>query len=100
MNDLERKKAALERELARRQAKKSTSERQAAYVLGANRLLEAVIADAEDRLDDERDAEDRDERERGVWGVDERERPELEGDGASRRQAARLTRGASSRGGA
>lgn len=98
MNDLERKKAALERELARRQAKKSTSERQAAYVLGANRLLEAVIAHAEDRLDT-RDDETRDEREHGVWGVDERERRELDGDATSRRQAARLTRGASSRGG-
>lgn len=99
MNELERKKAALERELARRQAKKSTSERQAAYVLGANRLLEAVIAHAEDRLD-ERDADERDdERDDGVWGVSG-ERPEPDGDATSRRQAARLTRGASSRGGA
>lgn len=88
MNDLERKKAALERELARRQAKKSTSERQAAYVLGANRLLEAVIADAEDRDDT---------RERGrTWGDDDRERPERGGDVTSRRQAARITRGRSS----
>ena len=93
---LERKKA-LERELARREAKKSTSERQAAYVLGANRLLEAVIADAEDRLA-ERDADDRDdERDGGVWGVDDHERPEpeLDGDSTSRRQAARITRGRS-----
>lgn len=91
MNELERKKA-LQRELARRQAKKSTSERQAAYVLGANRLLEAVIADAEDR-----DAEDRDdERDHGVWGVDGRERSELDSDATSRRQAAKITRGRSS----
>lgn len=94
MNDLERKKA-LERELARRQAKKlSTSERQAAYVLGANRLLEAVIVDAEDRLD-ELDAEDRDERDHGAWGDRDDERPELDGDATSRRQAARITRGQS-----
>lgn len=78
MNNLERKKA-LQRELERRQAKKSTSERQA-----------AVIADADER--DERD----DERDHGVWGVDERERPELPGDATSRRQAARITRGRSS----
>ncbi|WP_454114840.1 hypothetical protein [Microbacterium lacticum] len=68
-------------EIARREASRSTSERQAEYVLRANRREEP--------------AEDRDvERER-TWG-DDGERRELPGDVSSRRQAARLTRGRSS----
>lgn len=85
MNDLERKEA-LERELARREAKKSTSERQAAYVTGRGRSADVVDL----RVVVQREREP-------AWG-DEGERPELDGDSTSRRQAARLTRGASSRG--
>lgn len=74
MNDLERKEA-LERELARREAKKSNSERQAAFVTRT-----------EDRDDDEREP---------AYGDDERSG---RSGSASRRQAARVTRGASRRG--
>lgn len=74
MNDLERKEA-LERELARRMAKKSNSERQAAFVTRT-----------EDRDEDDREP---------AWS-DDGERDES-GDSASRRQAARVTRGASRR---
>lgn len=70
----------IEAEIARREASRSTSERQAAYVLGANRREEP----AEDR-DDTR------ERERGD---DDRERPSR-GDAVSRRQAHAITRGRS-----
>lgn len=71
----------------------TTSERQAAYVLRANRYLQAVLDEAED--EDTRDERDeRDERE-AAWGDHLIERAELDGDGASRRQAARLSRGAS-----
>ncbi|WP_100813189.1 hypothetical protein [Microbacterium lacus] len=80
MNDLERKEA-LERELARREAKKSNSARQAAYVTRGS--------------SDEEPAEDRAERE-PAWG-DDGERSGR-GGSASRRQAARVTRGASRRG--
>lgn len=83
MNDLERKEA-LERELARREARKSTSERQAAYVTGRGRSADVVDL----RVVVEREP---------AWG-DDGERREQGGDRASRRQAARLTRGASSRG--
>lgn len=88
MNDLERK-AALQRELDKREAAKSTSERQAAYLTRRGRSADLV---------DLHVVIERGERER-TWGDDD-ERPELDGDRASRRQAARLTRGASSRGGA
>lgn len=84
MNDFERKEA-LERELARREAKKSTSERQAAYITGRGRSADVVDL----RVVVERDHE-------RTWGDDD-ERPELDGDRTSRRQAARITRGASSR---
>lgn len=135
MNDLERKKEALQRELARRQAPKSTSGRQAqylaaragdviddhedrderdereteparrrkgpplttsqiqaAYVLRANRYLQAALDEA-----DADEGDDTPERPR-AWGDHLIERPELEGDVASRRQAAYVTRGASRRG--
>lgn len=75
----------IQRELARREAL-STSQRQARYITGRGRSGDV----AEDRAD-EREA---------AWGDHLIERPELEGDVSSRRQAARLTRGASSRGGA
>lgn len=82
MNDLERKEA-LERELARREAKKSTSARQAAYLTGRGRAGEpaepAAVAQREP-----------------AWG-DDGERHER-GSSNSRRQAARATRGASRRG--
>lgn len=75
----------IQRELARREAsKKSTSERQAEYVLRANRREEP----AEDR-DVERDVAER------TWGEDDRERPSR-GDAVSRRQAHAITRGRSS----
>lgn len=78
----------IEAEIARREAaKKSTSERQAEYVLRANRREEP----AED-VAEERDVAER------TWGDGDRERPELDGDSTSRRQAARITRGASRRG--
>lgn len=80
MNNLERKEA-LERELARREASKSTSERQAAYLTGRGRSEDV--------------AEDRDVECEPAWGGDE-ERPERDGDSTSRRQAARITRGRSS----
>lgn len=90
---IEARKEALEGELARRAAL-STSERQARYLTGRD----VLVIVAED-VRDERDDEDRDERE-AAWGdAERRERPELDGDATSRRQAARLTRGASSRGG-
>lgn len=80
---LEDRKDALERELARREASLSTSERQARYVTGRG-LSEDV-------------AEDRDVEREPAWG-DGGGRRERAGDWASRRQAARITRGASSRG--
>lgn len=87
MNEAQARVDKIQREIARREAsKKSTSERQAAYVLGANRREEP----AED-VAEERDVE----RDHGVWG-DDHERPELEGDATSRRQAAKITRGRSS----
>lgn len=87
MNDLERKEA-LERELARREAKKSTSERQANYLTRRGRSADLV---------DLHVVIERGERDLAA-GDDDGERPELDGDSTSRRQAARLTRGASSRG--
>lgn len=78
---IEARKKALERELARRSAKKSTSELQAALLTGRDVLV--IVA------------EDRDVRE-AAWGDGDGERPELDGDSASRRQAARITRGRSS----
>lgn len=75
----------IEAEIARREAsKKSTSERQAEYVLRANRREEPAEG---------RDVEREPER---TWGEDDRERPELDGDVTSRRQATKLTRGRSS----
>lgn len=73
----------IQREIARRETALTTSERQAAYVLRANRREEP--------------AESRDvERER-TWGEPlGGERPERGGDVSSRRQAARITRGRSS----
>lgn len=86
MNDLERKEA-LQRELDKREAaKKSTSERQADYLTRRGRSADLV---------DLHVVIERGER---TWGDDD-ERPELDGDATSRRQAARITRGASSRGG-
>lgn len=81
---IEARKEALERELDKREAALSTSERQARYVTGANRRSEDVA----DTRDVEREP---------AWG-DDGGRPSR-GDAASRRQAARITRGASSRGG-
>lgn len=81
MNDLERKEA-LERELARREAKKSTSERQAAYITGRGRAADVVDL----RVVVQREP---------AWGDEGEERPELDGDSTSRRQAARITRGRS-----
>lgn len=69
----------IEAELARREAKKTNSERQAAHVTGRGRSEDV--------------AEDRDERE--AWGDDDDR--EERGGSASRRQAARVTRGASRR---
>lgn len=92
MDNLERKEALqarvnkLEAEIARREASKkplTTSERQADYVLRANRREEP----AEDR-DVEREVV-------RTWG-EGLERPELDGDVTSRRQATRITRGRSS----
>lgn len=78
----------IEAEIARREASRSTSERQAAYVLRANRREEP----AED-VAEERDVAER------TWGEPlGGERRELDADVTSRRQAARITRGASSRG--
>ncbi|WP_314855303.1 hypothetical protein [uncultured Microbacterium sp.] len=77
---LEDRKNALERELTRRQAK-SNSERQAALVTRAD-------DDVEDRDDAEREP---------AYGDDSEHRGR--GDSTSRRQAARVTRGASRRGG-
>lgn len=84
----------IEAEIARREAaKKSTSERQAALLTGGGRREEP----AEDRdVVDLRVTVQRG-RER-TWGDDGGERPELDGDSTSRRQAARITRGASRRG--
>lgn len=79
---LEDRKEALEAELARREARKTNSERQAAFVTRSGHAEEP----AEDRDDDREPA----------WG-DDGERPER-GSSASRRQAARVTRGASRRG--
>ncbi|GEP49079.1 hypothetical protein FVP74_09355 [Microbacterium saccharophilum] len=79
---LEARKEALEAELARREASRSTSERQAAYVTGRGRTDEP-----DDNRDDDREP---------AWG-DDGERNER-GSSASRRQAARITRGASRRG--
>lgn len=73
----------IQRELDKREAALSTSERQADYVTGRGRAEEPD----EDRDDAQREP---------AWG-DERERPER-GSSASRRQAARVTRGASTRG--
>lgn len=90
MNDLERKEA-LQRELDKREAAKSTSERQADYLTRRGRSADLV---------DLHVVIERGERER-TYG-DDSERPELDGGRASatsRRQAARLTRGASSRDG-
>lgn len=87
MNDLENRQAALQRELDKREAaKKSTSERQADYLTRRGRSADLV---------DLHVVIERGERER-TWGDDD-ERPELDGDSTSRRQAARITRGASSR---
>lgn len=72
----------IQRELARREAALSTSERQARHVTGRGRAAEP----AEDRDDDREPA----------YG-DGGERHER-GSSASRRQAARVTRGASRRG--
>lgn len=80
---IEARKDALEAELARREASRSTSERQAAYVTGRGRSEDV----AEDRDEDEREPAYGDDGERS--GV---------GSSASRRQAARVTRGASRRG--
>lgn len=84
----------IQREIARREASRSTSERQAAYVLGANRREEpAEDRDVVDlRVTVQRGREREPER---TWGDDD-ERPELDGDATSRRQAARITRGRSS----
>lgn len=70
----------IRRELDKREAALTTSERQARYVLGANRREEPAEA-----RDDTRD--------HGVWG-DDGERGD-DGDAASRRQAAKITRGRS-----
>lgn len=72
----------IQRELARRDAVLSTSERQARYITG--RVGQEV---AEDRVV-EREREP-------AWGDEGEERPELDGDVTSRRQAARITRGRS-----
>lgn len=80
---IEARKEALQRELDRREASRSTSERQAAYVLGRGRSADV--------------AEDRDVEREPAWG-DDGGRPERDGDSTSRRQAARVTRGASRRG--
>ncbi len=84
----------IQREIARREASRSTSERQAAYVLGANRREEpAEDRDVVDlRVTVQRGREREPER---TWG-DDGERPERDGDVTSRRQAARITRGRSS----
>lgn len=84
---IEARKDALERELARREAALSTSERQARYITGRGRSEDV----AEGRVTVQREREP-------AWGDEGEERPELDGDSTSRRQAARLTRGASSRG--
>lgn len=86
MNEAQARVDKLKRELARREAASlSTSERQAAYVLRANRREEP----AED-VAEERDVAER------TWGEPlGGERRELEGDATSRRQAARITRGRS-----
>ncbi|WP_298944175.1 hypothetical protein [uncultured Microbacterium sp.] len=81
---IEARKEALEAELARRrEASLSTSARQAAFVTGRGRSEDV--------------AEDRDVEREPAWG-DGGGRRERAGDWASRRQAARITRGASSRG--
>lgn len=83
----------IQREIARREASRSTSERQAAYVLGANRREEP----AEDRdVVDLRVTVQRGREREPAWGDEGEERPELDGDVTSRRQAARITRGRSS----
>ena len=71
----------IQRELARRDAALSTSERQARYVSGRGRWEDV--------------AENRDVEREPAWG-DDGERPERDGDSTSRRQAARITRGRSS----
>lgn len=88
MNDLERKEAlearkeALEAELKRRKVAPTTSELQAAYVLGLDVL--ALVAERDDAERDEGEA---------AWG-DEGERPKKPLT-ASERQAAHVTRGRS-----
>lgn len=84
MNDLERKKEALEAEIARREAKKSASERQAALLTRRGRSADLVDL----HVVIERG-------ERDLAAGDDDERPELAGDATSRRQAARITRGRS-----
>lgn len=71
----------IEAELARREAKKTNSERQAEHVAGRGRSEDV--------------AENRDAEREPAWG-DDGERPERDGDSTSRRQAARITRGRSS----
>lgn len=80
--DLENRKDALERELEKREAKKTNSERQARHVTRSGHAKDV--------------AEDRDDEREPAWG-DDGERSER-GGSASRRQAARITRGASRRG--
>ena len=77
----------IQREIDKREAALSTSERQARYISGRGRSEDVVDL----RVVVQREREP-------AWG-DDGERPELDGDRASRRQAARATRGASSRGG-
>lgn len=80
---IEARKEALEAELARREASRSASERQAAFVTRSGHVEEPT----EDRDDDDREP---------AWG-DDGERPER-GSSASRRQARHVARGASRRG--
>lgn len=82
---IEARKEALQRELDKREASLSTSELQARYVTGRGRSEDV--------------AEDRDVEREPAWGEAAGGRRERAGDWASRRQAARVTRGASSRGG-
>ena len=81
----------IEAEIARREASRSTSERQADYLTGGGRREEP--AEDRDVVDLRVTVQRGRERER-TWGDDD-ERPELAGDATSRRQAARITRGRS-----
>ena len=89
---LSARKKALEAEVARRKASRmTTSERQAAYVLGTDRIADEPDDDQGEVIVGRLPAE------RGeTWGDDSRER-EPGSDSVSRRQAARVTRGGSGR---